>query len=96
MELRGDELGVRHEALDVLHVDGGNGLVAALLARDLALVAAVEVVLPTVLDEELATLGDADALGNGLVGLELRHSGYDLRPTMAETLPPCCLISCSV
>jgi hypothetical protein len=64
---------MRHEALDVLNVDGSNGLVAALLARDLARVAAVEVILTTVALQKLSTLCDLDPLRNGLVCLEFRH-----------------------
>jgi len=64
---------MRHEALNVLHVDSGNGLVAALLSRDFARVAAVEVILTTVALQELSTLCDLDPLRDGLVCLEFRH-----------------------
>lgn len=68
-ELRGVE-----QRLDGLGVRFRQRLVAALFARDLAGVAGVEVGLAGAALHDLAGLGDANALGEGLVGLEL-HKG---------------------
>lgn len=62
-----------HEALNVLDVHRGNGLIATLLAGDLAWVAAIEVILSAMELHQLSTLGNADALGDSLVGFEFSH-----------------------
>lgn len=62
------------QGLDGLGVCFRQRLVAALFARDLAGVAGVEVGLAGAALHDLAGFGDAEAFGEGLVGLEL-HKG---------------------
>jgi hypothetical protein len=61
--------GERHELLQVLRVDGGDGLVATLLTSDFPRVTGVEMSLATVELQQLPRFGDSDPLRDRFVCL---------------------------